>query len=141
MGKITSEAEFSPIEINGHCARCLTCYRVCPFEAISINKNKPVINIEKCQLCGICASLCPEIAIKIAYYETESLIKYVKKQKEALETDTLVVMCYGSSPPSGDMRGVLNVSGYIALRLPCVGRLSAEFYLQAFLRYHIDCSP
>ena len=59
------------------CAKCLTCLRSCPFEAISYEGDKIVIDVETCQLCGICAAVCPEYNIELAYYDTEHLVEYV----------------------------------------------------------------
>ena len=130
------ETKEIPIKIGGQCIKCLTCYRACPFEAISIVNFHPEINVELCQLCGICASVCPRHAIEITYYDTESLINYVRIQKETLNTANLVVVCRGSSPPSCEILDVLksqNMDRFALLRLPCVGRLTAEFYMQALL--------
>jgi coenzyme F420-reducing hydrogenase delta subunit/flavoprotein len=129
--------EEPPITIlRERCAKCLTCVRSCPFEAISYdNENKIAIDLTKCQLCGICAGVCPEYNIEIKYYNTDALIIHIKSQKESLDTDNLVIMCRGSSPQSCEILDVLkerNIHKFIPLRLPCVGRISVEFYLKAF---------
>ena len=107
----------------------------CPFKAIDIDKNtgEVRIDIEKCQVCGICTSGCPVSAIELPYYDDKALTDYVKRRMKTLETKTLVVMCRGSSPPSCELLDVLkerNVKKFVPLRVPCVGRLSIEFYLK-----------
>ena len=125
------------IKINqDSCSKCGICYSVCPFEAISLdtNENKVKINIEKCQVCGICPSACPSSAIESAYYDINALTAYLKAQMDAIKAKTLVLMCRGSSPPSGEISDILKehkVSKFIPLRLPCIGRVSPEFYLRA----------
>jgi len=119
-----------------YCSKCKLCFSVCPFEAISFDANadKISIDVERCELCGLCASTCPAGAIELAYYDEESLIDYVKEEAEALGARTLVLMCRGSSPPSQEIADVIkeqDVDGFIPLRVPCVGRLSPEFYLRA----------
>ncbi len=119
-----------------YCSKCKLCCTVCPFEAISLDANtgKIEIDAEKCQLCGICASTCPSLAIELAYYDEKALINHVREQMEAFGTKTLVVMCRGSSPPSGEILDVLkeqNVKEFIPVRVPCVGRLSPTFDLKA----------
>jgi quinone-modifying oxidoreductase, subunit QmoB len=53
------------VEIDqGRCARCLTCYRLCPHAAIDIDPRMTVIP-EACQCCGICAAGCPNRAIRV----------------------------------------------------------------------------
>ncbi|MEM1989709.1 MAG: 4Fe-4S binding protein, partial [Candidatus Bathyarchaeia archaeon] len=56
---------------NEYCSKCLICSSICPFEAISIDKEtgEILLNIEKCQVCGICFSACPSSSIDIAYYK------------------------------------------------------------------------
>jgi coenzyme F420-reducing hydrogenase delta subunit/Pyruvate/2-oxoacid:ferredoxin oxidoreductase delta subunit len=130
-----SEAEAIRLD-EDRCSKCRTCYSICPFEAISLDSDTGGMKIdaEKCQVCGICASVCPSSNIEIAYYDYQSLVDQLETQKEALKLDTLVIMCRGSSPPSCEILDVLkeqNVREFIPLRVPCVGRISPEFYLKA----------
>jgi coenzyme F420-reducing hydrogenase delta subunit len=118
-----------------HCGECTLCNIMCPFEAINLDKDTGEIriDIEKCQICGICTSGCPVSAIELPYYDDDALADYVKRRMETLETKTLVVMCRGSSPPSCELLDVLKerkVKKFIPLRVPCVGRLTIEFYLR-----------
>jgi coenzyme F420-reducing hydrogenase delta subunit len=110
--------------------------RSCPFQAIIYDdENKISIDLEKCQLCGICAGVCPEYNIEIRYYNTEALVNHIKSEKESLGTDNLVIMCRGSSPQSCEILDALseqNIDRFVPLRLPCVGRIPVEFYLKAF---------
>ncbi len=48
------------------CVGCLTCVRICPFDAPSVGKEG-VAHIEplKCMACGICVSECPANAIEL----------------------------------------------------------------------------
>jgi len=41
------------------CITCYVCEKKCPKNAIKMENNLPVINIEKCDLCGICINVCP----------------------------------------------------------------------------------
>jgi coenzyme F420-reducing hydrogenase delta subunit len=118
----------------GDCGGCTLCLNMCPFDALDIQEGEkePTIITEKCQVCGICSAGCPISAIGIAYYDDTNLLKYVKKQMKALKTNTLVLMCRGSSPPSCEILDILerkDVKIFIPLRLPCVGRLSLNLYL------------
>ena len=128
--------ETEAIKLNEEqCGGCTLCRIMCPFEAINLDKKTGEIriDIEKCQACGICTSGCPVSAIELPYYDDKTLADYVKRRMELLETKTLVVMCRGSSPPSCELLDVLkerNVKKFIPLRVPCVGRLTIEFYLK-----------
>jgi Na+-translocating ferredoxin:NAD+ oxidoreductase RNF subunit RnfB len=40
------------------CISCLACVKACPWDAIAMNGNIPVINYEKCRSCGLCIDSC-----------------------------------------------------------------------------------
>lgn len=50
------------------CTGCAACFNICPVDAIKMEYNEegflyPVIDEEKCILCGKCAKICPELNI------------------------------------------------------------------------------
>lgn len=52
----------------GRCVGCLTCARICPFEAIYRGKNKRAfvqVDPLRCRACGLCTVECPRGAIVI----------------------------------------------------------------------------
>ena len=135
-----SEKCLAVVEINQDlCSRCYVCKSICPYEAIKADSTGKVeINNEDCQVCGICYSACPSAAIKMEYYTYDNLSKFVKdilaKRKEV--PDTLVLMCRGNSPSTGEVQDILeeqglNVGKYLALRLPCAGRVPTDFVFEA----------
>lgn len=115
------------------CSGCGICYSICPFEAISRNGEEIKIDFEKCQLCGMCSSICPSSTIKIEYYDYESLIRSLEKKKEETKAENLLLMCRGAIPNFCDSSTILKDLGsdFVTMRLPCVGRLKTEFYLQS----------
>lgn len=129
------EERAAAIMINqDYCSRCSICHSVCPYEAIrrDLETGKVEIDLQKCQVCGICYSACPVMAIEIVYYDYDSLLKYVEKMQEKCNSDTLVLMCRGNSPSTFEIEEILEEQGlkianYIPLRLPCAGRIPAEF--------------
>ena len=53
------------VEIDaGRCARCLTCYRLCPHAAIEMTPRMTIMP-QACQSCGLCAAGCPNRAIQV----------------------------------------------------------------------------
>ena len=48
---------------NVACIACSKCYKVCPFEAITISNNLAYIDDDKCRLCRKCVDECPTSAI------------------------------------------------------------------------------
>jgi len=124
------------IEINNdYCSVCITCRLVCPFKAIFKDENTDEIkiDIEKCQVCGLCSSACPANAIDIVYYDDDSLVSYAQALMKQKRSKALVLTCRGSSPAPCEMIDMLkekNIRNFVSLRLPCVGRVSPEFFLR-----------
>ncbi|MEM2500612.1 MAG: hydrogenase iron-sulfur subunit [Candidatus Bathyarchaeia archaeon] len=117
---------------NEYCSKCLICSSICPFEAISIDKEtgEILLNIEKCQVCGICFSACPSSSIDIAYYKTDILSEYIRRARK----DNLILVCRGAviRPELRERlekQGVLN--NFIQWYVPCIGRIPLELLLRA----------
>lgn len=131
---MVNKVETPPIVLDqDRCSQCLICQSICPFEAISREDGQaPSIDLDKCMVCGMCASACPSGVIEPYYYGYDSMIKHVESKKGE-DTENLVVMCRGSSPPSCDILDILQdyrLERSVFLRVPCVGRIPAEFYLK-----------
>ncbi len=47
------------------CTGCGTCVDICPVEAITIEKDKAVIDADSCVDCGTCVDECPVEAISM----------------------------------------------------------------------------
>jgi len=115
---------------------CKICSSVCPLEAISTTEKvgEVKLEIDKCQVCGICVSACPVSAIETVYYDSDSLISYVKKSMNETGLNNLVLTCRSNSLLPNKVREALKKQGldqFISLRLPCVGRISPELLLRA----------
>ena len=134
-----SEKCLAVVEVNQDlCSRCYVCKSVCPYEAIKSDETGKVeVNIQDCQVCGICYSACPSSAIKMQYYTYDNLSEYLKQaQAKSPKAETLVLICRGNSPNTGEVKDILKEQGlkvddYIALRLPCAGRVPTDFIFEA----------
>jgi F420-non-reducing hydrogenase iron-sulfur subunit len=115
------------------CSGCHICSSLCPFEALKWDAETgiAILEIEKCQVCGICYSTCPANSIDIIYYDTDSLTRYLEKTKREYDSDTLVVMCKGSTPDFTSIEEQFGVTKFIPLSVPCVGRVPQELLLKA----------
>ena len=65
---VESACEGCPINrfvVTDYCQHCMSrkCAQACNFKAITIEKNKAVINTQLCKECGKCAQACPYNAI------------------------------------------------------------------------------
>lgn len=47
------------------CAGCGHCASICPFEAISMEGDRPRIDLEKCMGCGVCVTACRDEALHL----------------------------------------------------------------------------
>lgn len=47
------------------CIGCKLCEKACKFEAVHVENNHAVIDIDKCKNCGLCAKACPKKVIKM----------------------------------------------------------------------------
>ena len=103
-----SEKCLAVVEIDQDlCSQCCVCHSICPYDAIKRDSTGKVeINNQECQVCGICYSACPSSAIKMQYYTYDNLSDYVKQAREKVKNglDTLVLMCRGNSPSTGEVQ-------------------------------------
>ena len=132
------------------CARCLTCYRVCPHRAIShIGDDIPFFSDLACRGCGICAAECPMQAIDLKG-ATGKELKAAILAKDANEGVTsidpgdpriLAFVCQNSAYESWQHARLMGVDFSQALKLvkvPCAGRVDEDCLLSA-LAEGFDC--
>ena len=97
-----------------YCSRCSICSSLCPFEAIKKEPeaDKIILEIEKCQVCGLCYATCPATAISSVYYDLDSLTAYLNRARQEYKSDTLAVMCKGSTPDFAGVEKLFGVSKF-----------------------------
>jgi len=52
----------------GKCVSCGTCVVACPFSCLDLDQDQPVL-VKECQICGICARVCPRYQWSMANAE------------------------------------------------------------------------
>jgi len=113
------------------CVVCLTCMRICPHGAVSIDVEKKVAAISEllCKRCGICAAQCPAGAIELPRYTDKQIAA------EMADNPSLTVFaCENSAYPAATLAG-LSGSEYNAnirlIRVPCIGKVDSRDILKA----------
>ena len=122
------------------CAKCLTCLRVCPHDAIDpsiLNTSFKMYNAA-CVQCGICVSSCPGQAIEL---KSASKIQFEDSIKKAVDkTDAkgpvIVFACQQSAALSlknASQFGFSLPENSIVIEVPCAGRIEENLLLYALV--------
>jgi ferredoxin len=69
---IASSGYVSQVDEN-LCIACGECVDACPFNALSVNDNKLILNWDNCMGCGACEVLCPSNAISLVRDERKGI--------------------------------------------------------------------
>jgi quinone-modifying oxidoreductase subunit QmoB len=123
----------------GACVRCLTCYRLCPYHAITLD-TRPVVAADACERCGICAAECPAEAIRIQDLGIQAFSQRLAPipggDTNTSFTPFLVAFCCSRS--AGRARELAAISGFSlpqrlsVVEVPCSGAISLEHLMAAF---------
>jgi coenzyme F420-reducing hydrogenase delta subunit/Pyruvate/2-oxoacid:ferredoxin oxidoreductase delta subunit len=124
---------------NGKCARCLTCYRLCPYRAIQVN-TRVSIAPAACEGCGICLAECPRGAISFVDQPktTAAMVPATEIMQPAGEafTPTITAFCCSRSAAAAArlaaFMGEKLPPGFQIVDVPCGGSVSLSHILSAF---------
>ncbi len=119
------------------CARCLTCYRVCPHGAISWNGERIVISSLMCEGCGTCASECPMNAIELKDYADGKIKEKLDKIFERESSPIIGFCCKNSALEAWEeiisSRQEMEKLLY-PVEVPCAGKVDIDYIMEALVR-------
>jgi coenzyme F420-reducing hydrogenase delta subunit/Pyruvate/2-oxoacid:ferredoxin oxidoreductase delta subunit len=126
-------AEIDP----GHCIRCLTCFRLCPYGAVNKGSRIAVV-ADACAGCGICVAECPRGAIQLGSIRTVSAEKNTAisaSETPAHDPGVVVFACARSADKARQLaegHGQKTPVDLKVVTVPCAGAVSVQHILSAF---------
>lgn len=138
-GKVTVEA-ITPIFDAEKCKACGLCTKVCPYNALSLNKDLKRIEIIEaaCGGCGTCAAECPFGALTQNHFTDEQIIAQIDAVTEHDADKKIVAFCCNWCAYAGaDFAGVSRMQyppSVRIIRTMCSGRVAPKFVERAFAR-------
>jgi heterodisulfide reductase subunit A len=139
-GEITTEPITAEVT-QENCTSCGICAQVCPYNAITVdkqNKQPASVNSASCAGCGTCAAECRFDAITMNHYTDQQIMGQVDAMlATAPESKILVFACNWCSYAGADYAGVSRLQ-YPAnahlVRVMCSGRVDEKFIWDGFRR-------
>jgi len=138
-GKVTVEA-ITPILDVEKCKACGLCTKVCPYNAITLNKELKRVEIVEaaCGGCGTCAAECPSDALTQNHFTDEQIIAQIDAVTEYDADKKIVAFCCNWCAYAGaDFAGVSRMQyppNVRIIRTMCSGRVAPKFVERAFAR-------
>lgn len=116
--------------IEEKCVACLTCERICPFDAPRVNRGIAEIDEVRCQACGLCASECPAEAIEMSLFDDARLLSRILAKTKGNPRKIAFICQYSKLECVGGADDL--PAGYKVFEVMCPGKLDANFYLSLF---------
>jgi len=138
-GKVTVEA-LTPIVHPENCQVCGLCARVCPYNAITVDKElkKTEVIEAACAGCGTCGAECPFDAITMRHFTDEQIYAQIGAATERDADKKIVAFCCNWCSYAGaDFAGVSRMQYPTSVRIirtMCSGRVTPKFVERAFAR-------
>jgi heterodisulfide reductase subunit A len=138
-GKVTVEA-ITPIAFPDKCKACGLCTKVCPYNAITLNKELKQISVIEaaCGGCGTCSAECPFGALTQSHFTDDQILAQIDAVTERDADKKVVAFCCNWCSYAGaDFAGVSRMQyppNVRIIRTMCSGRVSPKFVERAFAR-------
>ncbi len=119
------------------CTVCLTCLRICPYEAPIISPRGTLeIRIGRCQACGICVGECPARAIAFTMPGIEDIIPQIEAALKLSRAEPRIIgLCcsYWAYTKTGSFESIrAKTPGAELIPIPCVTKVNITHLLKAF---------
>ncbi len=139
QGKVTVEA-ITPITFPDKCKACGLCVKVCPYNAITLDKDKKRVEIIEaaCGGCGTCAAECAFGALTQKHFTDDQINAQIDAVTEEKPEKKIVAFCCNWCSYAGaDFAGVSRMQyppNVRIIRTMCSGRVSPRMVERAFAR-------
>jgi heterodisulfide reductase subunit A len=139
QGKVTVEA-ITPKPIPENCKICGLCARVCPYNAIIVDKELEKVEVIEaaCTGCGTCGAECPFDALHMRHFTNDQIIAQIDALTESDAEKKIIAFCCNWCAYAGaDFAGVSRMQyppSVRIIRTMCSGRVSPKFVERAFSR-------
>jgi heterodisulfide reductase subunit A len=139
QGEVTVEA-ITPRPIAENCRVCGLCALVCPYNAISVDKDKKRVDIVEaaCAGCGTCGAECQFDALHMRHFTDAQIRAQIDTLTEENAEKKIVAFCCNWCAYAGaDFAGVSRMQyppSVRIIRTMCSGRVSPKFVEHAFAR-------
>jgi dihydroorotate dehydrogenase/ferredoxin len=80
---VPPDCPYVPIIDMDKCNLCGICEKTCPFRVYELAEEKILVQEERCDSCGFCLSMCPRQAIKLVEKDNKSIIVWDPKETMA----------------------------------------------------------
>jgi len=136
-GCVTVEAITSKINLD-KCTGCGLCTKVCPYNAITVNKETKKAEVVEaaCAGCGTCGAECPFGAIEMRHFTDEQINQQIDAAtRENADKKIVAFCCNWCSYAGADFAGVSRMQyppNARIIRTMCSGRVATKFVERAF---------
>jgi coenzyme F420-reducing hydrogenase delta subunit/Pyruvate/2-oxoacid:ferredoxin oxidoreductase delta subunit len=123
--------------IKDKCPICLTCLRLCPYDAPAITTGSTVeIRASLCRACGLCVNECPANAIDFTMPGLKDINWHIESALSQLpntKTKVLVFYCSYRLPSVATYTQFLNTKpdNLAAVLVPCIAKIGVTNFLKA----------